>query len=48
MPQHAPTIAPTRTTSPEVEPSRPYRVDPERLCPEQKTRITRTISPHLP
>lgn len=44
-----PTIAPTRTTSPEMEPGpEPYRLDPEKLCPDQKTKITRTIAPSLP
>src|SRR3990167_2294562 len=41
--------APTRTTpTTEPEPSREYPADPEKLCPNQKTTITRTVAPSLP
>jgi hypothetical protein len=46
MPEQTPipTKAPERT----VDPEREHPVDPEKLCPAQKTTITRTISPFLP
>ena len=43
-PTRAPVEAPT--TSP--DPDRERRVDPERLCPDQKDKVTRTIGPLLP
>lgn len=44
----APVQAPTRTTAPELDPDTYHRADPEKLCPEQKERVTRKIMPHLP
>lgn len=50
MPQEAPVTNPviTPTISPEESPDREWPVEPERLCPVQRTRITREIAPVLP
>lgn len=36
----------TPTVTPSVEPE--WQADPERLCPNQKETLTRTIAPFLP
>lgn len=48
MPQEAPVRTPIPTETPTVDPERERRMDPERLCPEQKERLTRTTEPLLP
>ena len=48
MPEETPTRTPVPTRAPEVDPERERRTDPERLCPDQKRTLTRTISPFLP
>lgn len=48
-PNQAPTRTPTRTkpeTSP--NPQRERRIDPARICPDQKDKIVRRVAPHLP
>lgn len=48
----APTRAPTRTVEPfhlpQPDEDPGYQMDPDKLCPAQKTKITRTVSPFLP
>ena len=48
MPEERPTTTPIPTQTPFVDPDRERRTDPERLCPAQKTEITRRVAPHLP
>lgn len=49
----AETAAPTRTTTPTrvqpfIEPEPQTPMDPEKICPNQKDKETRTIAPFLP
>ena len=50
MPEQAPTKAPTKTPTPfhlpEEDPG--HRMNPDKICPAQKTKITRTVAPDLP
>lgn len=48
MPSTAPAPAPTRIAAPEQDPDTYHRADPEKLCPEQRERVTRKLAPHLP
>ena len=50
MPEHAPVRTPieTPTRAPEADPDHERRMDPARLCPEQKERLTRELDPLLP
>ena len=43
-----PIRTPIPTQAPSTDPDRERRTDPERLCPAQKTEITRRVAPHLP
>ena len=43
-----PIRTPIPTQAPSTDPGRERRIDPGRICPEQKERLTRTIAPHLP
>lgn len=50
MPDGSPTRTPIPVETPTVAPEheREYEADPERLCPAQKTEITRRLAPLLP
>lgn len=48
MPQTAPVTTPVPTLVPEFDPERDRPMDPERICPQQKTKITREIAPLIP
>ena len=48
MPEERPTRTPVPTRAPTEQPERERRADPERVCPAQKTKLTRTIAPYLP
>ena len=49
MPEEpAPTRTPVETPAKTPDPERERRTDPAKLCPAQKTTITRTIAPFLP
>lgn len=48
MPDPNRTQDPSKTETPAESPERYRRADPERLCPNQKTTITRTVFPFLP
>ena len=43
-----PIRTPIPTQAPDASPDRERRTDPERLCPNQKTEITRRVAPLLP
>lgn len=49
-PAPAPVRAPTRITSPEESPDRnpDWEMDPDLICPAQKEKTIRTITPFLP
>lgn len=44
----APTQIPTKTPTREPDPERERRIDPARICPEQRERLVREIAPLLP
>ena len=48
MPEQAPIRTPVETPQRTPETERERRADPERLCPNQKETLTRTIGPILP
>lgn len=50
MPETKTTPVPTKTPNPvrEPQPEPVRRINPERICPDQITRITRVIFPILP
>lgn len=50
MPQTAPVQAPTRISSPitEPDPDEGWQLDPGKICPAQKNKETRTLSPFMP
>lgn len=43
-----PTRTPVPVQAPSVAPDEEYEANPERLCPEQRERLTREIAPLLP